>query len=233
MAKSDEEERRERLELLKMKQGIITESEIIPEEQEEKPAPAPLTFKQKIANFFYYHKFHLLFGGAAVVLAVFLIVQMVGRTEPDIEVLLIGTERGSPLTVRSNQVELALEEHCPDFNMDGKVHVSVISIDLGVEQTDGQYYLTQMMTFDRELTGEGCIVISDESFYDYMLNEVGATTDAFLPIEGEFKMPLAETALGETLQQFPENAYVYFIKLGREPAVVQNSEQVLNSVLKP
>ena len=41
LAKSDEEEKRERLELLKMKQGIISESELIPEEQEEQQESLP------------------------------------------------------------------------------------------------------------------------------------------------------------------------------------------------
>lgn len=231
MAKSDEEEKRERLELLKMKQGIISESEIIPEEQEEKPAPAPLTFKQKIANFFYYHKWHLLFGAAAACLLTFMIVQTFSRDTPDIKVLLIETVRGSGLSSRTTQVERALEQYCPDFNLDGKVHVDVTGINLGVVETDGQYYLTQMMTFDMELTGESCIVVSDKNFYDYMLNEVGANNNAFLTINGGYSVPVAETALGEKLQEFPEDAYVYFIKLGRETTLVQNSEQVLDAIL--
>ncbi|MGN0682717.1 MAG: hypothetical protein ACI4JY_03480 [Oscillospiraceae bacterium] len=232
MAKSDEEEKRERLELLKMKQGIISESELIPEEQEEQPAPAPLTLKQKIANFFYYYKLHLLIGAAAVFLITFMVVQTVRRDTPDIEVLLVETVRGSGLSSRTTQIERALEQYCPDFNLDGKVHVGVTGINLGVEQTDGQIYLTQMMTFDMELTGESCIVVSDKGFYDYMINEVGTTTDTFLTINGAYSVPVAETALGGILQQFPEDAYVYFIKLGRETAIVQNSEQVLDAILE-
>ncbi len=229
MAKSDEDERRERLELLKMKQGLISESELIPEEQ-EKPAP-PMTAGQKIANFFYYYKWVIIIGAAAIALLTYMIVQTVTRAKPDIKVLLIGMERGSGIPVRSEQVEPALEGFCSDFNGDGKIHVGVTAINLGAQQTDGQYYVTQMMLFDSELTGEGCIIISEKSFFDYMLEEVGASADVFLPIGGGYSVPVSETTLGGVLGNFPEDAYVYLLRAGRDEALVKNSETVLNALL--
>lgn len=230
MAKSDEEERRERLELLKLKQGLITKSDIIPEE-EEKPAPALLTAKQKIANFFYYYKWVILIAVVGAVLAVSFIVAIVTAEKPDIEVLLIGTYRDSDYAVRATQVEEALEQFCPDFNGDGNVHVGVLAIDLGSEPADGQYYMTQTMMFDLELEGERCLVISDDGLVDYMLERTATKPEVFMPIRGELSVPVAETALGGVLEEFPENAYLYFLKDGREETLVRNSEEVLSAIL--
>lgn len=231
MAKSDEEERREHLELLKMKQGLISESELIPEEQ-EKPAPAPLTAKQKIANFFYYYKWILLISVIGIALVTYFIVKLATQVTPDITVLMIGMERGSGIPIRTEQVGLALEQYCPDFNGDGKSHVGVTPIDLGTDSSDGQYYMAQLSLFDYELTGEGCIIISEKSFFDYMLEEVGKTPDAFLQIGGGYSMPVSETALDGVLGDFPEDAYVYFLKAERDEAIVKNSETVLNAILE-
>lgn len=236
MSQNDEEKQRERLELLKMKQGIISESELIPKEPEKQPTP-PMTIGQKISNFFYYYKFPLLFGVAAVIVLVFLITQTFSRETPDIEVLLIGTESNSPLTSRSTQVELALEKYCPDINGDGNIHVSVISIDLGLEETAGQYYLSQMQLFDRELTGDACIIISDSGFQSYMTDEVGASVEVFRNLSEQsenspqYSIALADTAIGAVMAEFPENAYVYFLIAGRDEAVVKQSEVVVNAIL--
>ncbi len=181
MAKSDEEERRERLELLKLKQGLISESEIIPEKQEEKPAP-PMTKGQKIANFFYYYKWILLISVIGIALVTYFIVKLATQVKPDITVLMIGMESGSDIPIRTEQMRLALEQYCPDFNGDGKSHVRVTPIDLGSDPSTGQYYMAQLSLFDYELTGEGCIVISEKSFLDFMLGEVGKEPDAFLSI---------------------------------------------------
>ncbi len=229
MAKSDEEEQRERLELLKLKQGIISESEVIPEEVETS-VEAPKTAKKKIENFFYYYKWIILIGILVATTLGVMIYQTVSRDDPDIKVLLVETVRGSGLSSRSSQVELALEQYCPDFNGDDKTHVAVTAINLGVQESDGQYYVTQMMLFDNQLTSEACIIVSDKGFYDYMRNEVGATDDAFLRINGEFSVPVAETKMGEVLQEFPEDAYVYFLKIGRSEGIIRNSEQVLNAI---
>lgn len=235
MANTDEEKQRERLELLKMKQGLISESELIPEEPEKQPAP-PMTAAQKISNFFYYNKLKLLIGAAVVIVLAFLITQTIFREKPDIEVLLIGTQSNSPLTSRSRQIELALEQCCPDLNSDDNVHVSVISVDLGLEETAGQYYLSQMQIFDRELVGNACIIISDSGFLDYMTEDVGASLEVFkdLSKSGEnapqYCIPVSDTAIGNIINEFPENAYVYFLTAGRDEGIVANSEIVLGNI---
>lgn len=231
MPKSDEEERRERLELLKLKQGLISESEVIPTEQ-EKAETAPLTAKQKAANFFYYYKWIIIIAAVAVALVTYLIVQIATTVKPDISVMVAATARGSELVVRSSQIETALEQFCPDFNGDGKIHVGVIPIDLGAEQSDGQYYIAQMTLFDSELTdGEECIIVSEERFFDFMLEEVGMTTDAFLPIGGGCSVPVSETALGGVLGEFPEDAHVYFLTKYRDEPLIERSEELLNAIL--
>lgn len=231
MPKSDEEERRERLELLKLKQGLISESEVIPAEQ-EKAETAPLTAKQKVSNFFYYYKWVIIIAAVVIALAAYLIVQTVTREKPDINVMVAATARGSELVIRSSQAETAFERFCPDFNGDGKIHVGITSIDLSAEQSDGQYYITQMMLFDNELAdGEWCIIVSDEQFFDYMLEEVGVLTDAFLPIGDGYSVPVSETALGGVIGKFPEDAYVYFLRAGRDEPLVESSEALLNAIL--
>lgn len=231
MPKSDEEERRERLELLKLKQGLISESEVIPTEQ-EKAETAPLTAKQKVANFFYYYKWVIIIAAVAVALVTYLIVQIATTVKPDISVTVIATDRGSELILRSSQIETALEQFCPDFNGDGKIRVGITPVDLGAEQSDGQYYIAQMTLFDSELMdGEGCIIVSEERFFDFMLEEAGMTTDAFLPIGGGYSIPVSETALGDVLGEFPEDAYVYFLTKYRDEPLIERSEELLNALL--
>lgn len=230
MAKSDEDERRERLELLKLKQGLISESELIPEEQ-EKPVPAPLTARQKAANFFYYYKWIILISVIGIALVTYFIVKLATQVKPDIKVLMIGIESGSEIPVRTEQARLALEQYCPDFNGDGKSSVGITPIDLGANSTQGEYYMAQLSLFDLELTGEGCIIISEESFFDYVLENAGMKPEDFLPIGDGYSAPVSETALWEALGEFPENTYLYFLKKDREETVLEKSETVLNALL--
>lgn len=236
MANTDEEKQRERLELLKMKQGIISESELIPEEPEKQPNP-PMTAAKKISNFFYYNKLKLLLGAAVIIVLVFLVMQIVMRENPDIEVLVIGTQSASPLASDSQQIELALEQYCQDFNGDGKVHVGVTSIDLDPEGTAGQYQLAQTQIFQRELKGNACIIISDNNFLNYMTNELEMPRDAFKNISDkadnsqQYCIAVTDTVLSSIINEFPENAYVYFLTQGRDEAVVADSETLLDAII--
>lgn len=236
MANNDEEKQRERLELLKMKQGLIEESELIPENVEDEPAPEMNAF-QKVQNFFYYHKWTLVVVAAVVILVVFMAGQTIFRVDPDIEVLAIGTEYETDIVGYSAQVELAIEEHCKDVNGDGKVHAAIIAIDLAVPETSGQYYLTQMQAFDRELTGSACIVISTAEFLDYMTDEVGANADVFAQLgtnadgSPQYSVPVKDTALSEKLVGIADTAHVYLLTKARPAELIAPSQAVMNAIL--
>ncbi len=136
--KQDEERlRREKLELLKMKQGIIEESEIIPETGAR--AVAEVHGFKKVTNFLYLNKWIIIPAVFAAALVLFLAVQFFSREKADIEIILAVTSENSELLAKADIVEKTLEKYCPDFDGNGNVHVSVETIDLSLDDAMTQY----------------------------------------------------------------------------------------------
>ncbi|MDE6833164.1 MAG: hypothetical protein K2J39_02790 [Ruminococcus sp.] len=112
----------ERLELIRLKQGVITESETI---REEHPEEIKLSPWKKIINFFYHNKWWLFLAIFFVVLAVYLTYTLVTRPNPDMIVLVlcdnnaIGTSAG---------FEEYLENFIEDYNGNGEIKVSTYYI---------------------------------------------------------------------------------------------------------
>lgn len=164
-------ERRERVELLKMKQGLIEESEAIPETgyvKMDKPRGW-----SKISNFFYRNKW---FVGMGVFLAAIFtvgIVQLATREKPDLNVLAVVCASDSQMNWRAKSIELALERYCPDFDGNGKVHVSVHFIDrTRYKNPTDQYDMAQDQKFTAEfLTAESQLFLTDETFINWMFVE--------------------------------------------------------------
>ena len=123
--KQEEHDRRleeERKELLRLKQGIISESEIIHEEQ---PEEIKLSFFQKIGNFFYHSKWWL---GMGIVMALFvfiLITSLINKPRPDMTVLFIAENQ--TLCEESN-LNKYIESFCEDNNKNGEILVSLYYI---------------------------------------------------------------------------------------------------------
>lgn len=82
----EEQLRQERLELIRLKQGIISESETIHEEQSKK---THYTIWQKIGNFFYHSKWWLGIASVFLFLIVFLTWQVMTTVHPDMIILLL------------------------------------------------------------------------------------------------------------------------------------------------
>lgn len=111
----------EKLELMKLKSGVIEESEIIKEEHE---APAQLTASQKVGNFWYHYKIPLIVGTLMLAAVIYIIYDTVTRVKPDVYVL---STCDNGLEFRTEQLEKYFEKFCPDVNGDGKIKVQVIS----------------------------------------------------------------------------------------------------------
>lgn len=167
MAKKDDELRKQQeyRELLKLKQGIIEESEIIPENAP--PEIPELHGWKKIENFCYHNKWYLIIGAIAAFIITYMVVQAATRPKEDLYVLVVSTQNASGIYYKTEDIELALEKYCPDFDGNGYVHVGINVMDLSMENgynelTDANR--TKFMT--QLLTGESQVYLTDIGILD-------------------------------------------------------------------
>ncbi len=121
--------REEKIELMRLKQGLIEESETIQEEHEE---PVKLTFWSKIVNFFYHNKWWFGIGAISACIVGFLVYSLVTKPRPDIVVLVIADneELGE-----MSELQSYVESFSDDFNGNGKTLASIYYI----PYSDNQY----------------------------------------------------------------------------------------------
>lgn len=170
MAKSQQEEERlrnERLELLKMKQGIIEESEIIPESTGEsaRQYEKPRGWK-KVTNFFYLNKWIIIPALIAAALLSYLTVQFFTREKADISIIVAVSEKeNSSLLLKTQLIEETIEMYCPDFDGNGKVHASIITINMALGTDYAQYSDVENQKLTQELVRfDNPIAICDTGF---------------------------------------------------------------------
>lgn len=153
-------QQREKAELLKLKQGIIEESEEFPEEGEpvyEKP-----TGWKAVENFFYHYKWRVVGIAFTLVLLTILTVQLVTREKRDLYVLAISNSNSSGIYAKTKDIETALERYCPDFDGNGYVHVAVNFINLSDENGMSEYYDSNNLKFSSELmAGDSQLYLTD------------------------------------------------------------------------
>ena len=114
----------EKKELIRLKQGIIEESEIIPEEHEAAVIMSPW---KKFTNFIYHNKWWLGIGILLAAIAVFLIHDLVTKPNPDIIVLVICDNYA---VGEESSLQEYVESFTDDFNGNGKVLASVYYIQI-------------------------------------------------------------------------------------------------------
>lgn len=160
-------ERQERIELLKMKQGLIEESELIPDTgYTEIPAARG---GKKVTNFIYRNKPFIIIGTVIVLIIVVGIYQFLTREKVDLYVLAVSKTEGSEITWRARDLERALEMYCPDFDGNGKVNVEVDYVDLDFEEVNNQIQGTEMQKYRSHLKiGRAQLFISEDVFADFV-----------------------------------------------------------------
>ncbi len=155
----EEQLRQERLELMRLKQGVIEESETI---HEEKPEEKHYTIGQKIGNFFYHNKWWMGIAAFFVFVVGFLTYSQLTQVHPDMIVLLVADDDYF-YAVCGEQIEHLFEQYIEDENEDGKVKVTVYYIPSSdaKAQTDGFTGNAQKLYTEFQI-GEAVLVISDD-----------------------------------------------------------------------
>ena len=165
-AEKAQREREERIELLKMKQGLIEESEIIPENEHVKMPE--LHGWARFANFFYHNKAFILLGAFFAFVITVLTVQLVTKEKDDLYVLVVAFDENSELGWRTIDLERALERYCPDFDGNGKVNVTVNYIDHTSQNIISQYDQAQAQKLTVEfMSASAQLIITDEQYIEW------------------------------------------------------------------
>ena len=152
----------EKKELMRLKQGVIEESSLIPENEDE--TEISLSLWGKIKNFLYHNKWWLGLACFAVLLGGYLVHDILTKPRPDMIVLLIGKY---PSIGEAEYLSDYVESFADDFNGDGKTEAEVYYIDYNSEND----YANYVNGSDTKLTTEmqiadAVMVIADKKFTD-------------------------------------------------------------------
>lgn len=147
----------EKIELVKLKTGVIDESDII---KEEVSAPIKLSKGEWIKNFWWHHKFIIMGIILAVAVVSYITYDTVSRVKPDIKIIMTVN---NGLVNRTEEVADYFEKFCPDINGDGEVNVQVLSVPLP-DNTDDYVQIQQYQEvyLANMQTGEVIFILTDD-----------------------------------------------------------------------
>ncbi len=151
---------KDRIELLKIKSGVLDESALPKEEKTVKE----YSLKERIGNFIYHNKGYMLAGAFILIIAVFFVYDMARQVYPDVTVMIIATD--GEFYYHTEKMTEVFEAYCKDYNDDGEVKVRVAYLPaVPDEASSSDYYYTQanqtklIAEFQSE---DSIIVIGDE-----------------------------------------------------------------------
>ncbi|MBR3969537.1 MAG: hypothetical protein IKJ87_00440, partial [Ruminococcus sp.] len=160
----------ERLELIRLKQGVIKESETIHEEAEEKIQLSPW---KKITNFFYHSKWWMGIVGLFGVIAVYLLVNYLTRPNPDVIVLLIGENYKM---AEESTLEDYIESFIDDYNDNGKIEASVYYIPYSGDSA-ADYANGALTKLSAEMQNDQAAIIIGNKMAAEMIGDEGVLMD--------------------------------------------------------
>lgn len=207
--------RQEKLELLKLKQGIISEDDV----QKEEAAARQYTLKEKIDNFFYHNKMYIIMAVVMAAIVGFLIYDFVTKVDPDVTIMFVAVD--PEFSLYTEKMENVLVRYCEDYNGDGKVKVRVSYLPANTDMTgiNAQYNQADRTKIIAEFQGpDSIIVINDEEACE-VLNIAGSDIfedlTKYYPDDenaGIWGYDLSATSIAEDMDYFglPDNLTVSF-----------------------
>lgn len=160
----EERIKQEKIELIRLKQGVIEESEIIHEISDEK---VKLPVGKQIYNFFYHNKWWLWITLFLVALGIYLIVDLVTRVKPDLAIMILTDNENFQLNTQA--ISEYFEQFTEDENGDGKVNVSIYAIPVTDNINTMDYYTGDATLLSMKLQeGESVMIITDTKANAYI-----------------------------------------------------------------
>lgn len=159
--------RQEKIELIKLKQGLIEESDLIKEEKQEREK---LKGFKRVKNYFYHNKPFIFLGVFFVVVFGYMLYDMLSTEKPDLKVLFATSEN---YNMKVPLIEEAIEHYVEDYNGNGKVHVDILYIQLDLEGGGNpDYFAANQTKLIGELAvGKSMLLILDDTVAEYIRGE--------------------------------------------------------------
>ncbi len=147
----------EKIELVKLKSGVIDKSDII---KEETPEVIKLSKKEWLKNFWWHNKIIIILIIFAIAVVSYITYDSLSRIKPDIKVMMTVN---NGLVNRTEEVADYFEKFCPDINGDGEVNVQILSAPL-TDNTDDYVQIQQYQEvyLANMQTGEIIFILTDD-----------------------------------------------------------------------
>lgn len=209
----------EKVELLKLKQGVINESDklnLTPDEEKE------YTLWQKFKNFIFHNKWWLGIASFFVLVISFLVYDTLTTTDPDICIMLLVDSED----IFKNQPQICdyLETHTKDYNEDEEIYTNVFYIPISGDERDhtGMYESNMTKLSGEFQLGQTMMVIADKKSADIILPEKSFENLEELfpdnPHIKEYGFYLKGTGFAEKIgltdEQISEDMYIAVRKVG-------------------
>ena len=146
-----------KIELVKLRQGVIESSDVIKEVHEEAPQ---LSLGQKLSGMWYRSKWLIIFAAVMIAAFIYITYDMITAEQPDFTVLVISND--TALYSRTPEVEEFFESFCDDVNGDGKVSVLIYNISTNYTADPSMASSSQVQLMTQLQSGDNVIVVSDE-----------------------------------------------------------------------
>ncbi len=146
-------------------------------EADIKEAVAPITFKEKLSNFWYHYKWHTIITVFVAFVVIFGFAQCATKEKPDYTVI-TAFDKYLPLEVTST-IESELEKYAEDVNGDGEVIVHIYDVSTATDRDAQMAQSTKLMSEMQR--GEVMLLIVDDVYYDKLngLDTFEANADLF------------------------------------------------------
>lgn len=188
----------EKIELIRMKQGEVKESDIIPVNQQD--AVIELTFWGKISNFIYHNKWWLGIGVILAIIAGILIYDLATKKNPDVIVLMFEDNEEIGRNLELNNY---IQQFCEDFNGDGEILSDVYYIPYTGNETADYSSGTSTKIVAEMQSAEAVIIIGHKKLENAIVPENTLTDLEKLypdnPYVKEYGFYLRDTDLAEKI----------------------------------
>ncbi|MBR1862605.1 MAG: hypothetical protein IJ806_00775 [Ruminococcus sp.] len=168
---------RERLELLQLKNGVISEEEATVSERKE-PEAVKLTGMKWLENFWYHYKWVVLISVFVVAVVGYITYTEIKRERADLTIMMIAN---NDLSQRSQELEEFFEKYTDDLDGNGYVHVDVISIPMNPNDDALMQNANSSKFFAQVQAGDAMIVITDSNTEETYMSVMDPTLSEIFP----------------------------------------------------